>query len=317
MGAVAGAVDAVVGGHAGDVAWVHVGEGFDPSVAVGVALGLCVVEELGSVGVVDGGGGFGLGEAFVHGFPGAGESGDGDAAVDVALREAWVLWSDAGEAFGSEGGGEALDHAFVGDADHADAVGGPMLLGDPVDDVGDVFAGAPGVDVGGAKGGAGAAHVDGDKVVGLMDELFGDGSDVVLGDDLSGFDADQGGFVARGGVSVVCADPGASVGGGVEDGGVGSGQGLAGAGGSEDVDGDAAAVVHVDVEGLSEAAVGGVGGGRGPSSQAGWGWVVGHGCLRLVRRGWVLATSIGRALRVGTALGRRLVVQRAMGGFHE
>ena len=195
-------------------------------------------------------------------FPGAGEAGDGEAAVDVALGEAGVLRDDAGESGGREGGGEELGHALVGDADHADFVGRPGLIDDPVDDLGDVESGAPGIDVVRSEGGAGAAEVERDEVVALMNEGGGERAGLVLGDELAGLDAGERLLVACGGAAAVAAQPGAAVGGGVEDGGEWALEAFAGGRGVEDVEGDAAAIVDGDVARLAVVAVGGVGGGR-------------------------------------------------------
>ena len=138
-------------------------------------------------------------------FPGAGEAGDGETAVDVALGQAGILRDDAGESAGREGGGEELRHTLIGDADHSDLVGGPGLIDDPVDDLGDVEPGAPGIDVARSEGGAGAAEIERDEVVALVDEGRGEGAGLVLGDELAGFDACERLLVAGGGAAAGAA----------------------------------------------------------------------------------------------------------------
>ena len=203
---------------------------------------------------------------------------------------------------GREGGGEELGHALIGDADHADLVGRPGLVDDPVDDLGDVESGAPGVDVARSEGGAGAAEVEGDEVVALMNKSRGEGAGLILGDELAGLDAGERLLVACGGAAAVAAQPGAAVGGGVEHGGAWALEAFdAGRSGVEDVEGDAAAVVDGDVARLAVVAVGGVGGGRDVAAEHRGG--VGH-------RGWLAFRWWRRAARVsrvgGCAPDRRL-----------
>ena len=283
-----------MGGHAGHVARVHAREGLDPFVAAGVAFVLGVGAELLGVGSVDGGGGLVFGDAVVERFPGAGEAGDGESAVDVTLGQAGILRDDAGESGGREGGGEELGHALVGDADHADLVGRPGLIDDPVDDLGDVESGAPGIDVARSERGSGAAEVERDEVVALMNEGGGQRAGLVLGDELAGLDAGERLLVACGGAAAVAAQPGAAVGGGVKHGGARALEALACGCGVEDVDGDAAAIVDGDVARLAVVAVGGVGSGwevaaehRGGVGHRGW----------LPFRWWRSAASVPRVVR--------------------
>ena len=152
------------------------------------------------------------------------------------------------------------------------------MIDDPVDDLGDVESGAPGIDVARSGRGAGAAEVERDEVVALMNEGRGEGARFVLGDELAGLDAGECLLVAGGGAAVLGAQPGAAVGGGVEDGGAWPPEADAGGCGVEDVDGDAAAVVDGDVARFAVVAVGDVGSGRDVAAEHRGG--VGH-------RGWL------------------------------
>ena len=111
----------VKGGHAGHVARVHLRERLDPSVHIGRPLRLGLCAETLAVGAVDGRRRLVLGDSLVQPLPDAGETRDGEAAVDITMRQARVLRRDALEPGWPLRGGEELQHALVRNAHHAHA----------------------------------------------------------------------------------------------------------------------------------------------------------------------------------------------------
>ena len=173
-------------GQLGHLARLHRGDRLHHRVRIGAALGLSLGTQRLAVGAIDGGRRLVLAQPLVQPLPSADEARNGEPAVEHALRQAGVLGRDAGEGGRGEGGRMELHHPLERDPHHAHPGRRPRLGRDPLDDLRDVVAGAPGVGELRAERRARPAEVHGDEVVAAVDQLARDRPLLVLRHQIAG-----------------------------------------------------------------------------------------------------------------------------------